>query len=69
MDFVTRSKALQSFHEMGRVIPELDDPSGRELIIYSYRLIYRIAIGQVEVLAIMHVRRESAADVLPELQN
>ncbi|SCM83690.1 Addiction module toxin, RelE/StbE family [uncultured Sporomusa sp.] len=69
MDFVTRSEALQSFPKMGRIIPELDDPSIRELLIYSYRLIYRITLGQVEILAIVHVRRESVADMLPEPQN
>ena len=38
MDFITRSEVLQSFPEMGRIIPELDDPSVRELIIYSLSL-------------------------------
>lgn len=31
MDFVIRSEALQCFPEMGRMIPELDDPNIREL--------------------------------------
>nr|WP_169717680.1 type II toxin-antitoxin system RelE/ParE family toxin [Sporomusa silvacetica] len=42
---------------MGLIIPELEDHSVRELTIYSYRPIYRIALGQVEVLAIVHGRR------------
>ena len=64
MDFVTRSEVLQQFPEMGRMIPELDDPNIRELLIYSYRLIYQISSGEIEVLALVHVRRDFVADAL-----
>jgi len=51
------------------MIPELDDPNIRELIIYSYRLIYRVLSDEVEVLALVHARRDFAVDALNDSQN
>jgi plasmid stabilization system protein ParE len=42
----------------GRVVPEIDDPNIRELIVYSYRLIYEISPERIEILAIIHGRRD-----------
>ena len=36
------SRTLRIFSERGRVVPELENPSIRELILGSYRLIYRV---------------------------
>jgi addiction module RelE/StbE family toxin len=69
MDFVTRSETLQQFPEMGRMIPELDDPSIRELLIYSYRLIYQISSSEIEVLALVHARRDFVPDALNDSKN
>lgn len=43
----------------GRVVPELSEPSIRELFIYSYRLIYEIldAKHEVHILAVLHGKR------------
>lgn len=37
-----RTQILASFPEMGRVVPELNNPSVRELIEGNYRIIYEI---------------------------
>ena len=39
---------------MGRVVPEISNPSIRELLVYSYRLIYEISPNGIEILAIIH---------------
>jgi addiction module RelE/StbE family toxin len=39
---VSSVKRLADFPEMGRVVPELNDPSIREIIVRSYRVIYRV---------------------------
>ncbi len=39
---VSNSKRLADFPEMGRVVPEFADPSIREIIVRSYRVIYRV---------------------------
>ncbi len=48
------------------MLPELDDPSIREVLIYSYRLIYQISSGEIEVLALVHARRDFVADALDD---
>lgn len=40
--------------KMGRIVPEIEDSNIRELIIYSYRLIYEISPNRTEILAIIH---------------
>lgn len=39
---VSSTKRLADFPEMGRVVPEFDDPSLREIVVRSYRVIYRV---------------------------
>ena len=39
---VSSTKRLADFPEMGRVAPEFGDPSVREIIVRSYRVIYRV---------------------------
>lgn len=48
----------------GRVVPELGDAQVRERFLYSYRLIYEVRPGRIEVLAVLHGRRllESIGD-------
>lgn len=41
----------------GRVVPELGDAQVRERFLYSYRMIYEVRPGHVEVLAVLHGRR------------
>ena len=52
---------LLDFPEVGRLIPEADAPSVREVIEWPYRVIYRIRPEAIEVLAIVHVRRDLRA--------
>jgi plasmid stabilization system protein ParE len=55
---IEKTDQLSEFQEMGRVVPEIDDPNIRELIVYSYRLIYEISPERIEILAIIHGRRD-----------
>jgi addiction module RelE/StbE family toxin len=46
---------LENFPRMGRVVPEVNIPSIRELIIKGYRVIYSVPnSGTVDVLAVRH---------------
>lgn len=54
---------LADFPLMGRKVPEWDDPSVREWIIYSYRLIYHVTATKVLVLAVIHVARLLPDDI------
>jgi plasmid stabilization system protein ParE len=56
-DIVDKSEKLNLFPKIGRIVPEIDDPNIREIFIYSYRLIYEALPNGVQVLALIHNKR------------
>lgn len=66
LEIIEKSEKLNSFPEIGRIVPEIGDPSIRELLIYSYRLIYEIFTDKVEVLALIHSKQNFIKDFLNE---
>jgi toxin ParE1/3/4 len=58
-DIVRRTEQLNQFVNSGKIVEELNNPSIREILIYSYRLIYQVkSEEEVEVLTIVHARRK-----------
>jgi addiction module RelE/StbE family toxin len=57
-EIVSKTEALTKLPEIGRIVPEISDQNIRELIVYSYRLIYEISVAETEILAIIHGRRD-----------
>jgi toxin ParE1/3/4 len=55
---ITKAENINEFPEIGRVVPEIGDENVRELIIYSYRLIYEVVPDNVQILAIIHGKRD-----------
>lgn len=45
---------LVEFPESGRTIPEIGDPSCREVVVGAYRIMYRVEGGDVWVTGIIH---------------
>ncbi len=56
-DVVDKSEKLKYFPQIGRIVPEINDPNIRELFIYSYRLIYEVIPKGVQILALIHSKR------------
>ncbi len=56
-DIVARTVPLDEMPHIGRAVPELDNPNIRELLLYSYRILYEINGDDVYVLAVIHQRR------------
>jgi addiction module RelE/StbE family toxin len=54
------TRKLQRFPRAGRTVPELGDDAMRELLVYSYRVIYRVRDQAVLVVAVIHGKRELA---------
>jgi len=54
---ITLAKSLVRFPLSGREVPEFDDENVRELIAYSYRIIYIVEPEQVTIAAVIHGRR------------
>ena len=53
-------RRLKSFPEMGAVVPEFREQGIRELLVFQYRIFYRIneSTQSIHVLAIVHGRRQ-----------
>lgn len=67
-DIVAKSEILKDFRKLGRVSPEIDDPNVREILVYSYRLIYEVLPNSIQVLALIH-SRQNFTGKLDELKN
>lgn len=57
---VALTRRLEQFPFAGRKVPEFDDDNLRELIAYSYRIIYRVEAAQIIVAAVIHGKRDLA---------
>ncbi len=48
---------LMIFPESGRVVPEYNQKSIREIIFQNYRIVYRLKSDAIEIVTIMHGSR------------
>mgnify|MGYP001564474801 CR=1 FL=1 len=48
---------LSEFPQSGRIVPELNDPIVREVILGNYRLVYRFKEKLIELLTVYHGAR------------
>ena len=53
------ARSLRDFANRGRVVPEENDQTIRELFISSYRLIYRVTETEVQILSFIHQARSA----------
>ncbi|MCR4321351.1 MAG: type II toxin-antitoxin system RelE/ParE family toxin [Candidatus Brocadiaceae bacterium] len=63
-DILERSEKLNEFPEIGRIVPEIGEVNIREVIVYSYRLIYEISSDKIEVLALIHCKQDFSPETL-----
>lgn len=59
---VAKTLDLDQLPRIGRIVPELSDEAVRELSLYSYRILYEIKPSHIEVLAVIHKRRDLRPD-------
>jgi toxin ParE1/3/4 len=57
LDILYAVDRLIQFPNSGRVVPEINDPLVREVILGSYRIIYRLRQDIVEILTVFHGSR------------
>lgn len=57
LDVLYAVDRLDQFPKSGRVVPEIDDPLIREVILGNYRIIYRVHQDIVEILTVFHGSR------------
>ncbi|MBL7975032.1 MAG: type II toxin-antitoxin system RelE/ParE family toxin [Candidatus Kapabacteria bacterium] len=66
---LTRKSAvnLQQFPYKGRVVPEFDSHTIREVFIDSYRMIYQVTDTNIQILTIIHSARNLSDLINPIL--
>lgn len=57
IDVLTSVERLATFPHSGRMVPELNDPTVREIILGSYRIVYRVRRDSIELLTVYHGAR------------
>ena len=50
--------SLNTLGERGRVVPEFNEPTVRELFVQRYRLIYEVTPAEIQILAFVHGARD-----------
>ncbi|HXF12404.1 MAG TPA: type II toxin-antitoxin system RelE/ParE family toxin [Terriglobales bacterium] len=56
-NIITQTKMLSQFPRSGRKVPEFDTDEIRELLAYSYRIIYRIQGNRIIISSVIHGKR------------
>lgn len=56
-EIINKTDYLEEYPNIGRAAPELSNERIRELMIYSYRMIYQVENGDVEILTLVHSRK------------
>jgi toxin ParE1/3/4 len=54
---INSTASLSRFPNSGRQVPELQDVSIRELLAYSYRIIYKVEKDEVLIVTVIHGKR------------
>ncbi len=55
---LTAARSLADFPLRGAMVREFGTADIREIIVYSYRLIYRVESNQISILSLIHGSRE-----------
>ena len=62
---VRKTLLLDELPRLGRKVPEFDEERVRELSLYSYRILYEINTTHIDILAVIHKRRDLQATEIP----
>jgi addiction module RelE/StbE family toxin len=54
---IEAAESLQQFPLVGRVVPEAEDETIRELLFQNYRIMYRVETNRVLILTVIHGSR------------
>ncbi len=66
---VSKTMGLDELPRLGRMVPELNEDTVREIPLYSYRILYEIKPDScIDVLAVIHKRRDLQPEEIPREQ-
>ena len=55
---LSAAESLSTLGERGRVVPELREPSIREIFVFRHRLVYEVRPDAVRIIAFLHGARD-----------
>lgn len=55
---VETAESIPEYPELGRIVPEIGNPSIRERLIHRYRVVYRLEEQRVLIAAVIHGRQD-----------
>ena len=55
---VKLTRQLARFPQSGREVPEFQDQSLRELLAYSYRIIFKVGTEEIIIASVIHGKRD-----------
>ncbi|MFZ5698553.1 MAG: type II toxin-antitoxin system RelE/ParE family toxin [Pseudomonadota bacterium] len=65
---VRKTLGLDQLPRIGRMVPEINEDTVREIPLYTYRILYEITPQHVAVLAVIHKRRDLQPEDVPREQ-
>jgi len=57
LDVMSAVERLAVFPHLGRIVPEINNPAIREIILGNYRIIHRIREECIEIVTVYHTAR------------
>jgi len=55
---VATAESIPENPELGRMVPEINDPEYRELFAHKYRIIYHLEVERILIAAVIHGSQE-----------
>ena len=55
---VETAESIPDYPQLGRTVPELEEPNIRERLVHKYRLIYRLEENRAVIAAVIHGRQD-----------
>ena len=65
---VATAESISENPELGRMVPEINDPSYRERFAHKYRIIYHLEAERILVAAVIHGSQEFEPQI-PRIKN
>lgn len=57
------TRKLRTFPRIGRMVPELEDEEFRELLVYNFRVLYRVEDDTVTIAGVAHTKQTLGIDI------
>jgi addiction module RelE/StbE family toxin len=64
---VQKVSLLDTFPEMGKIVLEREDQLFRELLIYSYRIVYTVRAQNVFIVTIIHSKQDFSSTLIEKI--